>query len=255
MRRSNVRYLASAAAIVAVLVLALFVALAPIQPVGAQNTACYRPVGGASFECKSGGAFVVKDGATLEVQSGGTLTIAAGATAALGPDIVAAVSDMTLDAITSTVATLGTTSVTDLVVSNAAVIAGTATITEDVSMVADLVVGGNIDATGNVEVVDHLLTQAELYLIPPATQTVVNGGTITGTGGIVELTSGGAVTASLVAPGDGQVLILVNVGSNAINVVDTGTTKLSTDAALGATDTLMLVGVGTTWYEVSRGDN
>lgn len=81
MKSSNVRYLASAAAIVAVLVLALFVALAPTAPVAAQNTACFRPVGGASFECGDGGSFVVADGAQMVVESGATFEVASGATA------------------------------------------------------------------------------------------------------------------------------------------------------------------------------
>lgn len=218
-----------AVAVAVVLVALLFGALAPAAPVAAQNTACFRPQGGASFECGDGGSFVAADGAQILVESGGTLEVASGATLVMDGYV--------------------TSEVTDLVV------AETATFTGDVGMIDDLVIGGNVDVTGNVEVEDHLLTQAELYLIPPATQTVVNGGTITGTGGIVEVTAAGEVTATLVTASDGQILILVNVGSNAINSVDTGTTKLAGNMALGGDDTLMLIGAGVTWYEVSRSAN
>jgi hypothetical protein len=64
--------------------LLVVVLLTSSTPALAQNTACYRPVGGASFECGDGGAFVVQDGATLTVESGGTLTVDSGATFAIG---------------------------------------------------------------------------------------------------------------------------------------------------------------------------
>ena len=149
----------------------------------------------------------------------------------------------------------------DVVIAGALTVTGTATLVGNVDTTGDLGVGddlsvtGNVDATGNIEAVDHLLTQAELYLIPPATQTVIDGGTITGTGGIVEVTAASEVTATLVTAGDGQVLILVNVGSNAINIADAGTTKLAGALALGADDTVMLIGAGVTWYEVNRSAN
>jgi hypothetical protein len=68
----------AAAAIVLTLLLALGLVASSGRPVSAQNTACYRPVGGASFECADGGSIVVKSGATLFIQSGGTLDAATG---------------------------------------------------------------------------------------------------------------------------------------------------------------------------------
>lgn len=257
----------AAVAVAVVLVALLFGALAPAAPVTAQNTACYRPVGGASFECGSGGSFVVKDGATLEVQSGGTLTLAAGSTAALGPDIVAAVSDMTLTTITATtgiidditasgaVGAADLTASDDLVVGDDAVIAGTATITEDVTLVADVGIGGNVDVTGNVEVVDHLLTQAEFYMIPPAAVTVTNGGIITPTGAVVELTAAGTVGSSLAPAVDGQFLILINTASQTITISETSTARIAGDFAMGQYDTITLIGQGVTWHEVARSNN
>ena len=259
---SNKRFGAFAAAVAAVLVLALFVALAPTAPAAAQTTtACYRPVGGASFECADGGSFVVQDGAELVVESGGTLTLEAGSTAALGPDIVAAVSDMTLTTITATtgiiddITAAGAVSAADLSASDDLVVGDDVTIGGSVVITGATGIIGNVDVTGNVEVVDHLLTQAEFYMIPPAAQTVVNGGTITGTGAVVEITSAAEVTATMVQPSDGQLLILVNVGSNVINISEDGTTNLATAGALGAKDTLTLIGTGVTWYEIARSNN
>ena len=227
------KFQTSAAVMLALgLVALLAIALAPAAPVAAQNTPCYRPQGGASFECGDGGSFVVQDGATLLVESGGTFTLASGSTAALGPDIVAAVTDMTLTTITATTG-----------------------IFTDVTAAGAVGITGNADVTGNLEVVDHLLTQAEFYMIPPAALTVVNGGTITGTGAVMEITSAAEVTATMVQPTDGQLLILVNVGSNVINISEDATTNLATAGSLGAKDTLTLIGTGVTWYEVARSNN
>ena len=60
---------------------------------------------------------------------------------------------------------------------------------------ASINVTGNGDVTGNFEVTDHLLTQAEFYMIPPAALTVTDGGTINPTGAVVELTAAGDVGA------------------------------------------------------------
>lgn len=221
MKSSNVRHLTFAAAIVAVLVLALFVALAPTAPVAAQNTACFRPVGGASFECGDGGSFVVQDGAQLVVESGGTLV---------------------MDGYV-------TSEVTDLVV------AETATFTGDVGMIDDLVVGGDVDVTGNVEVTDHLLTQAELYLIPPAALTVTDGGTIAPTAAVMELSAAGDVGAAMAAAGDGQFLILINTVDHTITISETSTARIAGDFSMGQYDTLTLIGQGVTWHEVTRSNN
>jgi hypothetical protein len=64
-----------AAAVTLVLVLGLLLALAPAAPAAAQNTACYRPAGGASFTCGDGGSFVLLSGATLDMRTGANATI------------------------------------------------------------------------------------------------------------------------------------------------------------------------------------
>lgn len=191
------------------LVAALMLVLSAAAPVDAQNTACFRPVGGASFECGDGGSFVVGDGATIFVESGGTLDVDSGAT-------------MT--------------------------VAGSATL-------GSVIVEGNGDVTGNFEVTDHLLTQAELYLIPPDALAVTDGATITPTAAVMELTAAGAVGAELVAAGDGQLLILINTSANTITISDTATLESTGDIALGQYDTLTLMGVGVKWYQLAASNN
>lgn len=252
----------AAAGLALVLGLLLLAALAPAAPVDAQsNTACYRPVGGASFEYGDGGSFVVQDGATLIVESGGTFTLASGSTAALGPDIVAAVSDMTLTTITATtgiiddvtaagaVGAADLTASDDLTVDDDAVIGGSLTVTGSTGLI------GNVDVTGNLEAVDHLATQAEFYMIPPDAVTVTNGGTITPTGAVVELTAAGAVGAAMAPAVDGQFLILINTVNQTITISETSTARMAGDFAMGQYDTITLIGQGVTWHEVARSNN
>ncbi len=231
MKSSSVRFVTFAAVIVAVLALALFVALAPSAPVAAQNTACFRPVGGASFECGDGGSFVVGDGAQLVVESGGTLV---------------------MDGYT-------TGDVTTLNVSGESKLTGatwiTGTLTGAEATLASINVTGNGDVTGNFEVTDHLLTQAEFYMIPPAAVTVADGGTINPTGAVVELTAAGDVGAQMDAAGDGEFVILINTVNQTITITDTGSAKLAGDYSMGQYDTLTLIGQGVIWHEVSRSNN
>lgn len=121
--------------------------------------------------------------------------------------------------------------------------------------VDSLIVSGNGDVTGNFEVTDHLLTQAELYLIPPAALTVTDGAVITPTAAFMELTAAGAVGAELPAAGDGQLLILLNVGAQTITISDTATIESTGDIALGQYDSLTLIGSGVKWYQVAASNN
>jgi hypothetical protein len=123
------------------------------------------------------------------------------------------------------------------------------------TVVDTLIVEGNGDVVGNFEVADHLLTQAELYMIPPATLTITDGATIVPTGVVMELTSAGAVGAELSTAGDGQLLILVNVGAQTITISDTATIESTGDIALGQYDTLTLIGSGVKWYQVAASNN
>lgn len=173
-----------------VLLLALFLALAPAAPATAQTTPCYRPVGGASFTCGSGGSFVLLSGATLDVRSG-----------------------------------------------------------------ASALIGGNMDVTGNLEVVDHIANQGETYMIPPDAVEVFSGGTITPVGTVMELTAAGAVGAELAAASDGQLLILLNTVNQTITITETAAARMAGNFAMGQYDTLTLIGQGVVWHELARSNN
>ncbi len=157
--------------------------------------------------------------------------------------------DLTVaDGATLTIDGYVTSTVTDLTVNGNATVTGT---TETVG----LVVTGNGDVTGNFEVTDHLLTQAEFYMIPPASVTVTDGGTINPTAAVVELTAAGAVGAQMDAAGDGEFVILINTANQTITITDTGSAKLAGDYSMGQYDTLTLIGQGVLWHEVSRSNN
>lgn len=160
-------------------------------------------------------------------------------TVATRADIGTTLTAATVNATTLTATTLNATT---------AAVSGSATAT-------GLQINGSGNITGHLDVLDYASVSGKFYLIPPATQTITNGGAIAVTGGVVEVTAAGEVTAELGTAGDGQVLILVNVGSNPINIADTGTTKLAGALALGADDTVMFVGAGVSWYEVNRSAN
>jgi hypothetical protein len=82
--------------------------------------------------------------------------------------------------------------------------------------------------------------------------TIGESGTITPTGGYQRLTSAGNVgTSSITGHVEGRILILQNIGSNTITLTDTGTLKLSGNAALGAGDPVILMSDGTNWIQIS----
>lgn len=86
--------------------------------------------------------------------------------------------------------------------------------------------------------------------------TVTAGGNISPTGTYQPLTAAGAVgTSDITAGAAGRLLILTNVGTNAITITDTGTIMLGADCALGQYDTLTLLSDGTNWLELNRNDN
>lgn len=114
---------------------------------------------------------------------------------------------------------------------------------------------GNVTGGGTLSVAGDLAASDALYLIPGTAITVTNGGTITPTTAVQELTAAGNVGAELAACGDGQVLHLVNLSNVTITITDTGTIRLEGNAALGQYDTLTVVGNGVSCIELARANN
>lgn len=100
-------------------------------------------------------------------------------------------------------------------------------------------------------------TTADLYLSQQSAQTITYGGTITPTGAYNQITSSTARGTSSVAGVStaGRVVTIINVGTGTITLTDTGTLKLSGNAALGQYDSLVLLSDGTNWIQLSKTDN
>ncbi len=92
-----------------------------------------------------------------------------------------------------------------------------------------------------------------------AAQTAISvtmNGCITPTGTYQLLESAANVSTSNLAAGTtGQLLILVNTADTTITITDTGTLKLSGNAAITQYDTLTLISDGTNWLELSVSNN
>ena len=114
---------------------------------------------------------------------------------------------------------------------------------------------GNMTTDGTFAADGTISGQDDFYLIPGTSITVTDGGTITPTTAVQELTAAGNVGAGLAACGDGQVLHLVNLSNVTITITDTGTTRLATNAALGQYDTLTVIGNGVACIEAARANN
>lgn len=123
------------------------------------------------------------------------------------------------------------------------------------STLDSLVVDGAANFTGRIVAADYFATTDLMYMVPPDALTVTNGSVITPTAAVMELTSAGAVGAELINAGDGQLLILVNTGANAITITDTATIESTGDIVLGQYDTLTLIGIGVKWYQLATSNN
>lgn len=197
---------------------------------------------------------------TVTMSSATTWTVSS-----LTADVALTAEDFTAGSAEITTATIGSLTADtfdgDLTVNGNAIVTGTARVDGATDIGGALTVTGttallgNVDVTGNLETVDHIGTSAELYLFSGDALAVTDGQVITPTESLLELTATGEVTASLETAVDGQVLILANSSNSTINIADSGTTRLSAAAALGQYDTLTLIGLGTSWYEIARSTN
>lgn len=130
-----------------------------------------------------------------------------------------------------------------------------------ITLSGDLIVGDDATVTDALSSADLTVsddaTVADLYVAQQTAQTIIDGGTITPTGTYHQITAAAARGTSSVAGVStaGRVVTLVNVGSNTITLTDTGTLKLSGNAALGQYDSLVLLSDGTNWIQLSKTDN
>ena len=115
---------------------------------------------------------------------------------------------------------------------------------------ADMVVGDDM-TIGDDAVVGGLLRTSAAAAV-----TVTRGGTITPTGSYQPITATKASgTSGIAILSAGTVVRFVNTSANTITLTDTGTLKLSGNAALGQFDTLTVLSDGTNWIEVGETNN
>ena len=137
-----------------------------------------------------------------------------------------------------------------LIISQTLTSVGTTTLTGAVTTGADLTVGDDATVTDD-------LTTAGLILGAQTGIVVANDTVVTPTGSYQPISSAGTVgTASITIQPAGFELTLVNTANQTITFTDTGTLKLSGNAALGQYDVLRLISDGTNWLQISpEGDN
>jgi len=155
-----------------------------------------------------------------------------------------------------------------LTVDTSAAIGTDATVGDDLTVTGDAAVGGNLAVdgtfagTGNASFAgtvavngSDLAVAAQLAIVPQTAISLTNGGIITPTGTVQEITSSGNVTVTLASPGNGDILVLLNTANVSIVIEDTTGQTLADNVTLGQWDTLTLLGRGTAWIELSRSNN
>lgn len=113
----------------------------------------------------------------------------------------------------------------------------------------------NVVATGDITASDDLTVGGDQISSKQDAITVTDGAAFAPTGKFQPITAAGAVTPTITVKAAGFDLVLFNSGTNAILIVDTGTTKLSSSYTMGQYDSLHLVSDGTNWIEIGRSNN
>lgn len=115
----------------------------------------------------------------------------------------------------------------------------------------DLTVGDDLTVT-------DLFATGKIRSTRGTTQTLTADATITDTWSYIPVTAAGAIGTSGIASTtsvSGDILIVTNVGTNAIVITDTGNTVLSGNITLGQFDTLSLVFDGQRWVQLATTNN
>ena len=119
-------------------------------------------------------------------------------------------------------------------------------------------VGGALSVTGNITGANAVNVGTLLRMAPATTAVLTADAMLTPIGSYQPISAAAAVGTSSIATttrAAGELLYLINVGSQTVTFTDTGSLKLSGNAALGAGDTLLLVFDGTAWNQAGKTDN
>lgn len=154
-----------------------------------------------------------------------------------------------------------------LTVDTTATIGGDASVGDDLAVTDALTVGGAANLAGNSSVGGTLSVTSDLAVGGDATVveflgltktgslTVTAGGTVTPTASMQMLSAAGAVSAGMGLGTSGQIVTLINSGTNAITISDTVNSQLSGNIALGQYDSLTMIFDGTYWIQLATANN
>lgn len=128
----------------------------------------------------------------------------------------------------------------------------------DITVGDDLRVTDDVTVTDDVFVTDDAILASDLTISPRTGITLTMNGWLTPTGSLTLVQSGGAVSISggRIAPGTaGDVLVLLNVGSQTITFTETTGLVSAGNIALGTLDSATLVYRGSNWYQIAASNN
>lgn len=135
-------------------------------------------------------------------------------------------------------------------------IASKLTVSGDAAVTGDLAVTGTGAVTGDLTTSADVSIGDDLNVAAQTGATITQAGSLTPAGTYQPISAAGAVSFNDITAGSaGDVLVLINTGANTITITDTGTIKLSGNAALGQYDSILLWSDGTNWIEVGQADN
>lgn len=153
-----------------------------------------------------------------------------------------------------TVGSDGMTNAGTMAVTGASTLTGAVTMGNSLTVGTSISVDGSTTLTGDVATMADLSVADKFNVAAQTSITMTQAGTLTPTGSYQPITAGGSISFGDITAGEaGDLLVLINTSSNTIT--DTGTLKLSGNAALGQYDTITLWSDGTNWIEISETNN
>ena len=123
------------------------------------------------------------------------------------------------------------------------------------ALTGNLTITGAASVSSNLTVTGVGILSTRARLTAQTVLTVTNGAAFTATGVYQGIIAGSEVTPTITAGTAGDLLIIVNTGTNVVNLADTGTAKLTAAFAMGQYDSLTLLADGTNWIEIARANN
>jgi hypothetical protein len=147
-----------------------------------------------------------------------------------------------------------------LTVDTTATIGGAAAIAGATTVGGALAVTGNtstagLSATGDTALGGNVSLGDFTSLEYAGNLAVLDGGPLTPLRTFQQISAAGAAGMTVTTTSRGTIVTIVNMGSNAVTITDTGTTMLGSNAALGQYDTLTLISDGTNMIELARANN